>query len=65
MDDPPPSMFMLDFRHRPIDTQTYGNMQIVLTPSSVGGSGAFFGFGWEAYGTIGQVNQGGSIPSGA
>lgn len=65
MDDPPPGQYYLDFRHRPIDTQTYGNMQIVLTPSSVGGSAAYFGFGWEAYGTIGQVNQGGSIPSGA
>lgn len=65
MDDPPASMYMLDFRHRPIDTQTYGNMQTVITPSSVGGSAAFFGFGWEAYGTIGQINQGGSIQSGA
>jgi hypothetical protein len=64
-DDPPASQYVLDFRHRPIDTQTYGNMQVVITPSSVGGSAAFFGFGWEAYGTIGQVNQGGSIPSGA
>jgi len=65
MDDPPAGMYYLDFRHRPIDTQTYGNMQLVITPSSVGGSGAFIGFGWESYGTIGQVNQGGSIPSGA
>lgn len=65
MGDPPAAMYMLDFRHRPIDTQTYGNMQVVLTPSSVGGSGAYFLFGWEAYGTIGQINQGGSIPSGA
>ena len=65
MDDPPPGQYTLDFRHRPIDTQTYGNMQAVITPSSVGGSAAYFGFGWEAYGTIGQVNQGGSISSGA
>lgn len=65
MDDPPAGQYTLDFRHRPIDTQTYGNMQFVLTPSSVGGSAAYIGFGWESYGTIGQVNQGGSIPSGA
>ena len=64
MDDAPPGQYTLDFRHRPIDTQTYGNMQVVITPSSVGGSAAYFGFGWEAYGTIGQVNQGGSTHPG-
>ena len=64
MDDFPPGMHYLDFRHRPIDTDTYGNMLFILNPSSVGGSGAFFGYGWESFGVIGQVNQGGSIPSG-
>jgi hypothetical protein len=63
-DDFPKGMYYLDFRHRPIDTNQYGNMQLVINPANVGGAGAFFLYGWEAYGVIGLVNQGGSIPSG-
>ena len=64
MDDFPQGMYYLDFRHRPIDTNQYGNMMLVINPSSVGGSAAVFLYGWEAYGIIGLVNQGGSIPLG-
>lgn len=64
-DDFPAGMYYLDFRHRPIDTNQFGNMQLVINPSSVGGSGAVFLYGWEAYGVIGLVNQGGSIPMGS
>lgn len=63
-DDFPDGMHYLDFRHRPIDTNQYGNMQLVLTPNNVGGNGAVFLYGWEAYGVIGLINQGGAIPSG-
>ena len=62
--DFPAGMYYLDFRHRPIDTNQFGNMQLVINPSSVGGSAAVFLYGWEAYGIIGLVNQGGSIPMG-
>jgi hypothetical protein len=64
MDDFPKGMYYLDFRHRPIDTNQYGNMQLNIYPSAVGGSGAYFLYGWEAFGIIGLVNQGGSIPGG-
>jgi len=64
MDDFPAGMHYLDFRHRPIDTNQFGNMQLVINPATVGGSGANFLYAWEAYGIIGLVNQGGSIPSG-
>lgn len=64
MDDFPKGMYYLDFRHRPVDTNQFGNMQLVINPSSVGGSAAVFYYGWEAYGIIGLVNQGGSIPMG-
>lgn len=64
MDDFPAGMHYLDFRHRPVDTNQFGNMQLVINPSSVGGSGAVFLYGWESYGIIGLVNQGGSIPQG-
>lgn len=63
--DFPSGMHRLGFEGRPIDTNQYGNMQLVINPSSVGGAGAVFLYGWEAYGIIGLVNQGGSIPSGS
>lgn len=63
-DDFPAGMYYLDFRHRPIDTNQFGNMVLNINPSSVGGSGAVFYYGAEAYGIIGLVNQGGSIPTG-
>jgi P3 major capsid protein len=60
--DLPRGTHYLDFRHRPINTDQYGNMQVILNPNSVGGSAATFLFGWEAYGVIGVVNQAGSLP---
>lgn len=63
-DDFPLGMYYLDFRHRPIDTNQYGNYQFVINPSAVGAGTAVAYFGWEAMGIIGLVNQGGSIPSG-
>lgn len=62
--DFPRGMRYLDFRHRPINTDMYGNMQLILNPSSVLGSAATFLFGWESFGIIGAVNQGGSLPMG-
>jgi P3 major capsid protein len=64
-DDFPKGMYYFDFNDRPIDTSVFGNMQLLLNPSNVGGSTAVVLLGWEAYGIIGQINQGGSIPSGA
>jgi hypothetical protein len=63
--DLPKGMRYLDFRHRPINTDQYGNMQIIVSPSSVLGSAATILFGWEAYGVIGAVNQAGSLPMAA
>ena len=62
--DFPAGMYYLDFRHRPVDTNQYGNMQLIVNPKTVGGSGAAIFYGWEAYGVIGLVNQGGSLPMG-
>jgi P3 major capsid protein len=63
--DLPKGTHYLDFRHRPVNTDTYGNMQIVINPTIVNGASATTLFGWEAYGVIGQVNQSGSLPMGA
>lgn len=64
-DDFPRGMRYVDFRHRPVNTDQYGNMMLILNPSSILGSAATFLFGWEAYGIIGQVNQSGSLPMGS
>jgi hypothetical protein len=64
-DDFPTGMYFLDFSDRPIDTVQYGNMQFLFQPSSVGGSTAVVLLGYEAYGTIGQINVGASLASGA
>ena len=63
--DFPAGMRYLDFRNRPINTDQYGNMQLIVNPSSVLGSAATILFGWEAFGIIGQVNQAGSLPMAA
>lgn len=63
--DLPAGMHYLDFRHRPISTDSYGNMAIIINPNLVNGASATTLFGWEAYGIIGQVSQGGSLPMGA
>jgi hypothetical protein len=62
--DLPRAMHYLDFRHRPINTDQYGNMNLILNPSTVSGSAATFLFGWESFGVIGVVNQSGSLPMG-
>lgn len=64
-DDPPAGMYYFDFSDRPIDTSQYGNMQLIMTPTSVGGSTATVYIAWESYGIIGLINQGGAMPSGA
>jgi hypothetical protein len=64
MGDFPAGMYCIDFRHHPIDTNQFGNFVFVVNPSSVGGSAAVLLYGWEAFGIIGLVNQGGSIPQG-
>lgn len=59
--DPPNSMYYFDHRHRPINTRTYGNMELVVNPSSVGGSTAAFLVGWESLAIINLVTGAGSL----
>jgi hypothetical protein len=63
--DWPKASYWFDFSDRPIDTAQYGNMQLIIRPLTAGGAGSIALLGWEAYGVIGQINVGGSIPSGA
>lgn len=63
-DDPPPGSYILETRMQPINTTTYGNMQIVINPSLVNAN-ANIQLGWEMFGIINQVaGMGGSLPGG-
>jgi hypothetical protein len=64
-DDVPKGMYYFDHRRRPIDTQQYGNMTLVINPSSVGGASANVLLGIEALAIRNLVTQAGSLASGA
>jgi len=64
-DDLPQGMYFFDFMHRPIDTQAYGNVQLVMNPSLVSGTPAVLYLGYEMFGRIGAVVKAQAIPSGA
>lgn len=61
--DLPKGFYYFDLRRRPIDTDVFGNMQVGLNPSSVGGSTASVLYFWEALARVGQVAEMGSMPS--
>jgi hypothetical protein len=59
-DDFPAGWYAFDYRDRPISTQQYGNMQLVLNASSVTSGASLFLY-WEAFAFINQVQQAGSL----
>lgn len=59
--DPPKGTYYFDHRSKPINTIQYGNMELIVNPSNVGGSTAQFLVGWEALALINQVTQAGSL----
>jgi P3 major capsid protein len=61
--DLPAGIYYFDLRRRPINTDVYGNMQLGLNPSAVGGSTAYVLYFWEALARVGQVAEMGSMPS--
>lgn len=62
-DDPPSGSYYFDFRRAPIETAQYGNMNLVVNPSSVGGASATFLYALESVGLTGAVMQAGSLQS--
>jgi hypothetical protein len=60
-DDYPAGMYYFDFRQKPINTIQYGNMEMVLNPSSVAGATSQLLVGYEAMAIINQVTQAGSL----
>lgn len=59
-DDVPPGMYYFDHRHRPIYTQQYGNMALLLNPSSVGAASSLT-IGLEMLAIAGVITGAGSL----
>lgn len=64
MADPPPGVYYFDHRNKPIDTLSYGNMQLVLNPSVVN-AGAQLVIGYEAFTQVNALSMATSLPGGS
>lgn len=60
MADPPPGVYYFDHRDRPIDTVTFGNMQIVANPLTVN-AGAQLVVGYESFQQTSQLSGASSL----
>ena len=60
-DDPPKGTYYFDHRHKPVSTIQYGNMQLIMNPSNVGGSAATVYLGYESMALINMITQAGSL----
>lgn len=60
-DDPPAGMYYFDHRHKPINTIQYGNMALLVNPTTVN-AGASIQFALETLAQIGQIVMAGSMP---
>lgn len=60
-DDFPPGMYYIDHRDRPISTVQFGNMALLLTPTTVTGAASQFQVGYEMLTIINQITNAGSL----
>jgi P3 major capsid protein len=58
--DPPPGAYYLSSRERPISTQQYGNMELVLNAATAG-TGAYLLMGFESFAMLNNVVGAGSL----
>jgi hypothetical protein len=56
-----PGVYYVDTRNKPVNTQQYGNMSLILNPSAVTGATSQFLVGYEAQALQGALNQAGSL----
>lgn len=61
-DDMPKGTYYFDHRTKPIATNQYGNMQLVVNPNTLSAASASFLVGYEALALINMVSQAGSLP---
>jgi P3 major capsid protein len=59
-DDPPAGMYYFDHRDKPVNTLQYGNMALLLNPSTVNAGAAVY-FGYESLALIGMITGAGSL----
>lgn len=64
MADPPPGVYYFDHRNKPIDTLSYGNMQLVVNPTTVN-AGAQLVIGYEAFTQVNSLSMATSLPGGS
>ena len=62
-DDFPDGTYYFNHRKRPISTMQFGNMQLIINPSSVAGAASQLLVGFEALAIINMVTQAGSLPT--
>lgn len=60
-DDFPFRMYYFDFRHKPISTIQYGNMEMIINPAVVTNSQSAFFAGFESLALINMITQAGSL----
>lgn len=60
-DDPPKGTYYFDHRSKPISTIQYGNMQLILNPSTVTSNASVVLMGFEALALINMITQAGSL----
>jgi P3 major capsid protein len=59
--DFPAGVYYFDHRAKPISTLQYGNMQLIINPSSVAGVASQVLVGWEALAYINEITNAGSL----
>ena len=60
--DPPPGVYYFGSRERPISTQQYGNIELVLNALTAG-TGAYLLMGFESFAMLNNVVGAGSLPA--
>jgi hypothetical protein len=60
-DDFPLGMYYFDFRNKPVSTIQYGNMQLLVNPSTVTDNQSNLLVGFESLALINMITQAGSL----
>lgn len=61
--DSPKGLYYFDHRARPINTNQYGNMELVMNASTVTSSASNVRLGYEMFAVVNNITASGSLPS--
>jgi hypothetical protein len=61
--DYPAGTYYVSHRNRPINTNQYGNIELIVNPSTVGANSQLL-LGYESFGQVAIMSQAGSLPGG-